>query len=147
MKSNFNPWENCGDYAKISRRWRFDAVMKKSKINVQTAELIAGKLVLRADESLDNLHPGRQILVDSDQFSFIYLMEGQDDYTYIVLPERIWPLMKKAQDEAMSVWVTNQDGQVELADFQEELEYVISNIKGNSNYGKEMVTKVEEVFS
>lgn len=121
--------------------------MKKKRIIGEKADITANKLLITADKTLKDLQPGGQILVDSDNTSFIYLMEGQDDeYTYIVLPEMIWPVLKKAKDEALPVWITYQDEHIELVDFLEELEYVISNIKGNSNYGKEMVAKVEEVF-
>ncbi|WP_066317416.1 hypothetical protein [Bacillus sp. FJAT-29814] len=118
----------------------------KKRITVETAVISASKLIFSADESIENLHPGGQVLVDTDQVAFIYLMEGQDDYTYIAIPERLWPIVKTAMDKALSVWITYRDGQMELVDFQGELEYVIDNIKGNSNYGKEMVAKVEEVF-
>ncbi|MEH7307926.1 hypothetical protein V7137_22950, partial [Neobacillus drentensis] len=73
-------------------------------------------------------------------------MEDKDDYTYIVLHQQIWPLLKTAEENKLSVWVTFNEGQKELINFHEEFNYVLTNIKGNSNYGKEMVTKVESIF-
>jgi hypothetical protein len=44
------------------------------------------------------------------------------------------------------VWILFEDEQLELTNFYEELTELINNIRGNSNYGAEMVTKVEEIF-
>ena len=35
---------------------------------------------------------------------------------------------------------------LELKHFQEELDYVLNNIEGNNNYGKEFVSAVEKTF-
>jgi hypothetical protein len=119
--------------------------MKKS-ITILKDYIIEDKLFLETNEPINEMVPGEQILVDSDQYSFIYLMEDKDDYTYIVLHEQIWPLIKKAQEKKLPVWVTFNEEQKELINFHDEFEYVLSNIKGNSNYGKELVTKVEGIF-
>ncbi|MFL6562385.1 MAG: hypothetical protein ACJ8MO_40575 [Bacillus sp. (in: firmicutes)] len=42
--------------------------------------------------------------------------------------------------------MTFNEEQKELNNFHDEFNYVLTNIKGNSNYGKEMVTKVESIF-
>ncbi|WP_066071206.1 hypothetical protein [Neobacillus soli] len=119
--------------------------MKKT-ITILNANITENKLMLETNESINGLVPGEQLLVDSDQYAFIYLMEDKDDYTYIVLPEQIWPLLKTAQAELIPIWVTFNEEQTVLSNFHDELEYVISNIKGNSNYGNELVTKVESIF-
>jgi hypothetical protein len=119
--------------------------MKKS-ITILKDYIIEDKLFLETNEPINEMVPGEQILVDSDQYTFIYLMEDKDDYTYIVLHEQIWPLLKKAQEKKLPVWVTFNEEQKELINFHDEFEYVLSNIKGNSNYGKELVTKVEGIF-
>ncbi|MFZ7944605.1 MULTISPECIES: hypothetical protein [Bacillaceae] len=118
----------------------------KKRITIQQANLIENKLILETNEPITGLVPGEQILVDSDQYAFIYLMEDQEDYTYIVLSEEIWPLLKTANEQETPVCIAYNEEQLELTNFSEELEYVISNIKGNSNYGNEMVTKVEGIF-
>jgi Family of unknown function (UPF0738) len=119
--------------------------MKKS-ITILKDYIIEDKLFLETNEPINEMVPGEQILVDSDQYTFIYLMEDKDDYTYIVLHEQTWPLLKKAQEKKLPVWVTFNEEQKELINFHDEFEYVLSNIKGNSNYGKELVTKVEGIF-
>jgi hypothetical protein len=116
------------------------------KILIQKAVLTDSKLILETDESINGLIPGEQILVDSDNSAFIYLMEDQEDYTYIVLSEDLWSYLKTANEQKLSVLVRSNKEQVELINFYDELEYILSNIKGNSNYGEELVTKVEEFF-
>lgn len=54
--------------------------------------------------------------------------------------------LKTGLEEKLPVYLTNEENKIELINFYEELEYLISNIKGNSNYGDEMVTKVESTF-
>jgi hypothetical protein len=119
--------------------------MRKS-LSIISANIDNNHLYLETTESIKSLQPSGQILVDSDHFSFIYLMEDNEDYTYIILPEQHWPVLKSAYEQNYSVWLTYQAERTELTNFQEELEYVINNIKGNSNYGEEMVTKVESYF-
>ncbi|MBT2653878.1 hypothetical protein J7E81_01280 [Bacillus sp. ISL-18] len=118
----------------------------KKKIIIQTAVLTDSKLILETDESINGLIPGEQILVDSDHSAFIYLMEDQEDYTYIVLSEDLWSYLKTANEQKLSVLVSSNKEQIELINFHDELEYILSNIKGNSNYGDELVTKVERLF-
>ncbi|MFF2446155.1 hypothetical protein ACFVSW_03555 [Neobacillus sp. NPDC058068] len=118
----------------------------KKRITILKASITENRLLLEANEPISGLVPAEQILVDSKQYSFIYLMEDKEDYTYIDLPEQIWSFLKSAQEQKLPVWINFKDQQLELLHFHEELEYVISNIGGNSNYGKEMVTKVEAIF-
>ena len=118
----------------------------KKRITILKAIIAEHKLLLETSEPVSGLVPGEQILVDSDHFAFVYLMEANDDYTYIVIHEQIWPILKNAQEQKVSVWLTYNDEQLELINFHDELEYVTTNIKGNSNYGKELVTKVEDIF-
>lgn len=120
--------------------------MMRNRIMIKQADIVGNRLLLHANESIDHLKPAEQILVDSDHFSFIYLMESQEEYTYIVIPEPFWPLLKSALEQKNTAWITNDGTQVELTQFHEELEYVVSNIKDNSNYGEEMVTRVDDIF-
>ena len=119
----------------------------KKRISIQSANITNNRLLLNANESIKGLSPGEQILVDSDQFSFIYLMEDKEDYTYIVLSEQNWPFLKSALEQKLSIWLTFQDDKTELTGFLEDLEYVLSNIKDNSNYGEDMLKKVDDIFN
>lgn len=118
----------------------------KKRLTILSAKLMENQLFLNVNESIEGLQPATQILVDSDQFSFIYIMEDQEDYTYIVFPEQHWPILKSALERKSQVLLTFDDKHIELPNFLEELEYVISNIKDNSNYGDDMVKKVENIF-
>jgi hypothetical protein len=116
------------------------------RITITKANFLDNKLFLQTSEPISGLSPAEQILVDSKEFSFVYLMENQEGYTYIDLKESIWPLLKKVMDQSIPVWILSRDTQLELTNFYEELTELINNIRGNSNYGAEMVTKVEKIF-
>ena len=116
------------------------------RITINKANFLDSKLYLQASESISGLSPTEQILVDSKEFSFVYLMENLEGYTYIEMNESIWPLLKTGMELKNPVWVLYEDEQMELTNFNEELNELINNIRGNSNYGAEMVTKVEEIF-
>ena len=118
----------------------------RKRITIQEGYIALDKLFLQTNETIMELVPGEQILVDSGHYSFIYLMEDKDDYTYIVLHEQIWPLIKTAQEKKLPIWVTFNDEKKELINFHDEFNYVLTNIKGNRNYGEELVTKVESIF-
>jgi hypothetical protein len=120
--------------------------MMNKKILISTANISNNKLQLQASEPITGLTQTDQILVDSKQLSFVYLMENQEGYTYIDIPEPIWPLLKDTLTKQIPVWVYFDEEELELTNFNEELVEVINNIKGNSNYGEEMVTKVEGIF-
>ena len=62
------------------------------------------------------------------------------------LPRWVISLLKTGMELKNPVWVLYEDEQMELTNFNEELNELINNIRGNSNYGAEMVTKVEEIF-
>lgn len=118
----------------------------KRKIEITKVELTDNKLLLHANQSINELTPSEQILVDSENFSFIYLMEDAHDYTYIVIPETFWLQLKVVLDKEVPVWIHFENDEIELTNFYEELSYVVSNIRGNRNYGDDMVTKVEQTF-
>ncbi|MGJ7910353.1 hypothetical protein [Neobacillus sp. LXY-1] len=118
----------------------------KKRMEVLKANLTDIKLLLHGNGSLEGLVPAGQILVDSDHISFIYLMETDEEYTYISLNEQIWPDLKIAYEEKLPIWIEWNNQQIELVHFHDEFEFIINNIKGNHNYGDEMVTKVERIF-
>jgi hypothetical protein len=118
----------------------------KQKIHIQNAEIKENQLLLKTDLPISDLKAVGQILVDSDHFSFIYLTENKDDYTYIVLPESCWPQLKEALLLEIPAYLVSQGEKLELIHFHHELHFLIENIKGNSNYGEAMVEKVENTF-
>jgi hypothetical protein len=120
--------------------------MMNKRILITKADITNNKVRLQANEPITGLTPAEQILVDSKQFSFVYLMENQEGYTYIDIPEPIWPLLKETLTKQIPVWIHFEEEELELTNFKEEFVELINNIRGNSNYGAEMVTKVEGIF-
>ncbi|WP_026561067.1 hypothetical protein [Bacillus sp. J37] len=88
-----------------------------------------------------------QMLVDSDQLAFIYILESEDEFVYASLPHQIWPHLKEAMDKEFKVAMKWNNKQIELENLTEELRYLLENIKDNANYGDEMESKVVELFS
>ncbi|MBB6443557.1 UPF0738 family protein [Bacillus benzoevorans] len=117
-------------------------------LNINHTILKPTELILEIDSSsiLGNMKPTGQMLVDSVGLSFVYLLENDDSYTYMKVPEIFWNDLKEALSCRISVSVTNGKEKIYLEQFLEELSYLIENIKGNSNYGEEMVKKIEATF-
>ena len=55
--------------------------------------------------------------------------------------QETWSLLHENRDKKI---IINND--LELKHFQEELDYILENIEGNNNYGKEFVSAVEKTF-
>lgn len=119
----------------------------REKITINNSKLIDDQeLILQTEDSINELNPTGQMLVDSDHLSFIYIAEKNDVYTYIALHEETWANLKTALELKIPVFIANESEKLELVGIIDELQYLIENIKGNSNYGEEMVTKVEYTF-
>lgn len=115
----------------------------KAEFNSEQKQL---SLFIETNTVLSELEPKEQMLVDSDNFSFVYITEKAEDYTYVVLPESIWGELKKAWNSEAVAVLSDGANLLELPEFFEELRYLVDNIIGNSNYGEEMVAKVEGIF-
>jgi hypothetical protein len=120
----------------------------KNKVHVVSAIIENNTLSLHVEDhiSLKDVDPKEQMLVDSENFAFIYILEMNQEYTYLVLNEGIWPTIKKGVQDSLPVFLINRSETLLLPMFNEELNYLIDNIKDNSNYGEEMVKKVESTF-
>jgi hypothetical protein len=118
------------------------------KVLVKEAFIENQNLFLKVDENIkvDKFSAKEQILVDSNEFAFVYILEMDGEYTYLFLPEGIWPILKESIGKSLYPTLTNGREELLLPMFMEELTYVIDNIKGNSNYGEEMMGKVENTF-
>lgn len=121
----------------------------RERLNIEEIRVTDTELILQVNESADlaGMKATGQMLVDSSNFAFIYLMEKNDEYTYVVMAEGGWPLLKEGLAKELPFVMSNGVRQVVLDHANDELTYLIDNISGNSNYGEEMVTKVEAVFS
>lgn len=91
--------------------------------------------------------PAGQMITDSDDMAFVYLMDEEDGYSYVKFPQSIWPLLVEtlqSKENPMLKWGTEQ---IELVNFQDELQSLIYNIEGNYNYGEIFTTAVEKTFA
>ena len=82
-----------------------------------------------------------QMLVDSDNYGFAYLLDDGQSYSYLILFRKHGRCCMRIEiNESLLIII------LELKHFQEELDYVLNNIEGNNNYGKEFVSAVEKTF-
>lgn len=103
-------------------------------------------LLMEQTRVFQNIKAGDRMLAHSDELAFIYILEKDDEFIYLVLPSIIWGDLKQALDQQSKVFLKGENQDLELTSFENELSYLIENIEGNSNYGNEMVKKVEEIL-
>ena len=121
----------------------------RTKIHIKEASIRNNELLLQPDEIFEGTTfiAKEQVLADSDHQAFIYLLEKNDEYTYISLPESIWRFLCIAIKENYPVFIASEETKFELSGIVEELIDLLENIKGNSNYGEAFTVKVEQVFT
>lgn len=119
------------------------------RIMITEAFIKNNELMLITDSKAEiaDLTATGQMLVDSDQLSFIYIVEKEEGYQYISIPYETWNVIHEGLHAGMVANLTAGEQKLKLKGFSEEMEYLIANITGNSNYGEEMVAKVEQVFA
>jgi len=118
------------------------------KLQITKAEMTEKELILSVDHStsFDYIKATGQMLVDSDDISFIYLLEADNQYVYLVIGKEYWNKIKECKQLELPVSLSNGSGKIVLEQFFDELDYLIQNIEGNGNYGEEMEKAVEAVF-
>ncbi|MGM9923950.1 MAG: hypothetical protein ACI35R_06880 [Bacillus sp. (in: firmicutes)] len=120
----------------------------RKEIEITSVAVESNRVILQADQlDFGEIKPKSQMLVDSDRFAFIYIVEIQDEYAYVTLPEPSWAHLKEVCTEHLPVVLRNGEAEIELPAFEEELVYLLDNIKDNANYGDDMVLRVEKAFS
>lgn len=82
-----------------------------------------------------------QMLADSDRHAFVYLLDDGSSFSYLLFVEETWSMLHEHRDKEIVI-----NDSLTLTKFSEELDYLLDNIKGNSNYGKAFVSAVEETF-
>lgn len=95
---------------------------------------------------LKNIQPTGQLLTDSDNLAFIYIVVENDEYSYIQFPKTVWSTLLKIVQNRDKVFIQNDDDKIELMNFVDELEMLLFNIEGNGNYGEIFVETVEKIF-
>ncbi|MGG3161482.1 hypothetical protein ABEO87_07150 [Geobacillus stearothermophilus] len=116
---------------------------------VERAERKDGRLWLKVDDALVSLArvtPKRHMLVDSDALAFVYILETDDRFLYVMVPKPWWPELKAALDAREPVWLRSGEKALELEQFHDELSYLLENIRDNANYGEALERAVQEMF-
>ena len=102
-------------------------------------------IVNEKDQDIQIIPTGR-LFADSDQFAFLYIVEENDEFSYLRFGEDTWPslveMLQRGEDPLLSLGQRTMD----LRGFHEELESLLYNIEGNINYGEEFVARVEAAF-
>lgn len=104
------------------------------------------RFLLQEDPTNQEVKAAGQLITDSDENAFVYLMDDSDGYTYVLFPKTVWPLLAVtlgADKDPVLVWGKTD---IVLDNFREELNMLIFNIEGNHNYGEEFANAVEEAF-
>lgn len=96
--------------------------------------------------SIEGAVPKCYMLVNSDEQAFVYILEKDDEFVYVSIPQSCWNEIKEVLTEQLTVWLQAGMNELELIGFSEELAYLIENIAGNANYGEEMEKAVKETF-
>jgi len=138
--------DNSPTYDKIGE---YGGMNMREKIHVEKTERNENNqiiLIVNKDIPVSELLTTGQMLVDSEQLSFIYVVEKDEKFSYVELGWETWLTLKEGLELKADYFLSNGNSSIELPGFRDELLYLIDNIKGNSNYGEEMVTKVERAF-
>lgn len=116
--------------------------------NIENHVEIHNKITFSVNEKVQDIQilPVGKVIVDSDQYAFIYIVEEDKEFSYLHFGESTWPalleMLLRGEDPLLSLG----EQFIELQQFHEELEALIYNIEGNSNYGEEFVARVETAF-
>lgn len=116
---------------------------------IEKSHFVNNNLYLSLNEKQNRIQiqPAGQMLADSDNVAFIYVVEEEAGYSYLKIPQDFWsnfgPLLKTEQNPILLI----NDQEIELINFTEELTMLLLNIEGNDNYGNFFVETVEREFS
>lgn len=125
------------------------SLLMQKRIEISEMNISNNQLELIAEKpnfDTASLQASGQMLVDSDSLAFIYKLENEKEFIYVSLPSSIWPSLKNVISEKQKVILHLEENELELIDIIPELEYLLQNIEGNTNYGNEMVELVEKTF-
>lgn len=102
---------------------------------------------LNEKKQLSQFQPTGQVLADSDNQAFLYIIDEQDAYSYLCFDQAIWPQLLQMVQLDQKAMLTMADGTLELTDFTDELKALLFNIEGNGNYGDSFVEMIEKAFA
>ena len=116
--------------------------------NIESYVYIHNQLIFSVNEKVAPIQiiPVGQVIVDSDQHTFIYIVEEDGAFSYLSFGEKMWPALVETVQRGEDPYLTLGEKTIELHNFCDELEALIYNIEGNGNYGESFVIAVETVF-
>lgn len=88
-----------------------------------------------------------RVITNSDDMAFVYAIDENNEFSYLVFPQAMWHYLLKTMQLEKDPSVVIRSEKVVLSGLYEEIQALIYNIEGNSNYGEAFVTAVEEAFS
>lgn len=103
--------------------------------------------ILNESKQQIQMQAAGQVIVDSEDAAFIYIVEEDGVYSYLRFTENMWPQLVEIVKAECDPFLRVADGQIQLTNFFEELHMLLFNIEGNDNYGETFVTSVEKVFA
>ncbi|ATP39129.1 hypothetical protein CSE16_03295 [Solibacillus sp. R5-41] len=103
--------------------------------------------ILNEKEQHIQLQATGQVIVDSDNETFLYIVEEDNAYSYISFSKEIWPQLLQMILTEQTPLLRLHEGPIALTNFVEELTMLLFNIEGNGNYGEAFVAAVEQEFS
>ncbi|KTW21908.1 hypothetical protein [Staphylococcus xylosus] len=111
------------------------------RIYVNEIKITEDSINCYTEQSTEGFQEAGQMLVDSDNYSFAYILDDGQDYSYLIFVQETWSMLHENKGKKI---IVNDD--LELKQFENEFNYILDNIQGNSNYGKEFVSVVEDIF-
>lgn len=126
-----------------------ELILVRNLYLIQQFEVVHNEIhfILNENKKLSQLQPVGQVIVDSDNEAFLYIIEENDAYSYISFSQEIWPQLVQMLLADQQAYLKVADGSLPLDQFAEELKGLLYNIEGNSNYGDQFVQAVEQAFA
>lgn len=129
---------------------------KKKEINslrnvylIDHVEVVHNEIyfILNEKKQLSQLQSTGQVIVDSDNEAFLYIIEENEAYSYISFQKNVWPQLLQMLLAEQKAYLKVEDGLLPLQQFADELQGLLYNIEGNSNYGDQFVDNIEKAFA
>ncbi|MFV8827414.1 hypothetical protein [Alkalihalobacterium sp. APHAB7] len=119
-----------------------------NKISTKEDKIILHNSQPLSKDEASSLQAAGRMLADSDQLSFIYLLEDDERYRHVSIPEFLWSDLYselKNKDNVYIELLPNEE--VHCTSFKDEILYLLENIQDNSNYGDKMVEAVGRIIA
>ncbi|WP_339197843.1 hypothetical protein MKY27_03620 [Solibacillus sp. FSL R5-0449] len=129
---------------------------KKKEINllrnvyiIDHVEVVHNEIyfILNEKKQLSQLQSTGQVIVDSDNEAFLYIIEENEAYSYLSFGKNVWSQLLQMLVAEQKAYLKVEDGLLPLQQFADELQGLLYNIEGNSNYGDQFVENIEKAFA